>query len=113
MLRNFSIFLGFFSVLILPFFANAQNFRWAKQIGGNDTDAGSAIANDPSGNIYISGSFGSTADFDPGAGVSNLISVEYSDAFVAKYDRSGNLIWARQMGATNQQEAKGLAVYKN
>ena len=113
MLRNFSIFLGFFSVLILPFFANAQNFRWAKQIGGNDTDAGSAIANDPSGNIYIAGTFGSTADFDPGAGVSNLISVEYSDAFVAKYDRSGNLIWVRQMGATNQQEAKGLAVDKN
>jgi hypothetical protein len=44
---------------------NEGNFVWVKQIGGGGIDQGFGIAVDQSGNVYTSGSFYDTADFDP------------------------------------------------
>jgi hypothetical protein len=74
------------------------NFVWAKRIGGVDTDEGLAIALDPSGNVYATGVFRVTADFDPSAGVFNLTSAGDADIFILKLDASGNFLWAKQMG---------------
>jgi hypothetical protein len=76
------------------------NYVWAFQIGSIDHDFGYDIKVDGSGNVYVAGSFGMTVDFDPGPGTHNLISAGLSDAFVAKYDGSGNLIWANAITGT-------------
>ena len=51
-------------------------------------------------NVYYSGGFEDTVDFDPGAGVANLITMqEYNqEIFVSKLDPSGNFVWAKKMG---------------
>jgi hypothetical protein len=77
------------------------NYVWAKSMGGTDTDIGSALGIDASGNSYITGHFAGTADFDPGAGTQDLISAGNEDIFVAKYDASGNYVWAKGIGGTN------------
>jgi hypothetical protein len=48
------------------------NFVWAINMGGTDYEVGRGIALDATGNVYSTGAFGGTADFDPGVGVFNL-----------------------------------------
>jgi hypothetical protein len=66
------------------------NFLWAKSIGGSSNEVGYSIAVDSSGNVYTTGYFAGTADFDPGAGTSNLTSVGGNDVFVLKLSPSGD-----------------------
>ena len=42
--------------------------------GDTDQDLGYSVTVDSSGNVYTTGSFISTIDFDPGAGTANLTS---------------------------------------
>lgn len=76
------------------------NFIWAKKMGGNGpgSDEGFTIDIDGSGNIYVSGLFSGTSDFDPGLGVFNLTSAGSYDIFIVKLDSNGNFIWAKRMG---------------
>ena len=77
------------------------NFIWAKSVGGTFTDIGWSITTDTPGNVYISGYFADTADFDPGAATFNLTSNGSWDIFIQKLDTGGNLLWAKSMGGTS------------
>ncbi len=73
---------------------------WIHSFGNYENDAGLSVAVDSIGNVFITGYFADTIDFDPGVGVSNLISQKwYSGTFICKYDPSGNFLWARQIGS--------------
>ena len=74
---------------------------WTKQIGGNDDDEGNAITVDNDGNVYTTGFFNLTVDFNPGAGVNNLTAGDY-DVFIVKLDASGNYLWAGDAGGSDQ-----------
>jgi len=78
----------------------AQTFQWAKRWGGLEHEAGRQVAVDASGNVYTIGVFQATADFDPGAGVSNLTSAGQEDIFLTKLNSAGNFVWARRYGST-------------
>ena len=86
------------------------NFVWAKAIGGADTDYGYSIALDGSGNVYTTGIFGGTVDFDPGAGIANLTSVGSYDIFISKLNASGNFVWAKAMGGSGGEESYSIAL---
>ena len=89
---------------------SSGNFVWAKRMGGTSDDYGYGIVLDTSGNIYTTGSFSGTADFDPGAGASNLTSEGLTNIFVSKLDSSGNFVWAKSMGGTDYDDGLGIAV---
>ena len=89
---------------------SSGNFVWAKSFGGTSTDNGNAIAIDASGNVYTTGYFYVTADFDPGAGIENLTSTGLQDVFVSKLDSSGNFVWAKRLGGTNTDTGNAVAV---
>jgi hypothetical protein len=73
---------------------------WGFNIGGNKNDEGLDVVTDAAGNVYLSGEFSGTVDFDPGAGVTNLSSTfSGGQMFVAKYSPSGTLIWARHIAS--------------
>ena len=46
-------------------------------------------------NIYITGVYSGTVDFDPGQNVNNLIGNSEYNIYFAKYDADGNYIWAK------------------
>ncbi|HEX6334002.1 MAG TPA: hypothetical protein VFZ78_07230, partial [Flavisolibacter sp.] len=80
---------------ILPFSSGAQTFGWAVSMGAAQQDRSNAVATDAVGNVYTTGLFRGTVDFDPGAGIFSMTSTTYgSDMFVQKLDPSGNLLWA-------------------
>src|SRR6185503_19681786 len=82
-----------------PMCTLVPGFTWARQLGGASFDSGISISVDGSGNVYTTGFFNSTADFDPGAGTFNLTSTGFQDVFVSKVDSSGNFVWARAWGS--------------
>ena len=97
-----STFIASLLVLLLGNQINAQdvNLEWAKHIGGSNKDVAYSIAVDALGNVYTTGYFHETADFDPGPEIFNLTSAGEGDIFVQKLDDSGNLLWVRQIGGT-------------
>lgn len=104
--------------LIFAKYSAAGNLVWAKQLGGPSSDAAVDIAIDDSNNIYLTGTFFGTADYDPGPGFDTLTYTTAGpcsfqtpctpDIFIAKYDTSGNHIWARQAGSINNDNPKNI-----
>ncbi|MBA3681322.1 MAG: T9SS type A sorting domain-containing protein [Bacteroidetes bacterium] len=88
----------------------AGNFVWAKSLGGTATDGSKGIALDASGNVYATGYYAGTPDFDPSASVFNLASNGSNDAFICKLDNSGNFVWAKNLGGPNSDVANGISV---
>jgi hypothetical protein len=94
-------------------FDSAGNFVWAKKIGGGNIDQAYAITLDSFANVYITGDFNGTVDFDPNDGTYNLIPAEGSDIFIAKLDSSGNLAWAKNFGGALPDEVRSIALDRN
>lgn len=74
------------------------NFVWA--INVTNTSAWENITSlnvDASGNVYLTGIFKDTIDFDPGVGTYTLGSTSIRDSYILKLDPLGNFAWARQI----------------
>ena len=85
------------------------NLIWVHYEGPGGSGAcitGLNITGDNTTHLYITGCFCDTI-------YNNLIPEGYDDAFVAKYDTSGNLIWARQAGGSSFEGGKSVAVDNN
>jgi len=88
---------GFTDIFVSKLDASG-NFVWAKRMGGTGWDECYSIVVDSSGNVYTTGYFRGTVDFDPGAGTFNMTSAGGTDIFVSKLDLLGNFVWAIPMG---------------
>ncbi len=88
----------------------AGNFLWAKSLGGNSYDYGNSVAVDNSGNVYLTGVFQNTVDFDPGFGTVNRTSNGVGDIFVLKFDNSGNYVWSKQFGGVLDDRGKMIKI---
>jgi hypothetical protein len=88
----------------------AMTLTYAKQVGGTGDDAATALAADGASNLYLAGTFSQVADFNPGAGESNLSTKGGQDAFLLKLNSAGNLAAVRQFGGTGNDSAAGVAV---
>ncbi|MEZ4804744.1 MAG: T9SS type A sorting domain-containing protein, partial [Bacteroidia bacterium] len=82
----------------------------AISMGGKDHEDLAQMAVDPSGNIYITGLFNDTADFDPGINVYNLESNSRRNAYLAKYTNDGNLVYANAIGNISDATSEGVTV---
>ena len=110
---------GINDIFILKLDANG-NFLLAKQINGkiwsnnaNYRDEGYSITADKSGNIYVTGTFLGTVDFDPGIGIANLTSSGYTDIFNLKLDVNGNFLWVNKMGMSSFDVSQSIVTDDN
>jgi hypothetical protein len=86
-------------------FDAAGDLLWSRQLGGIWHDYGFGAVTDDLGNVYIAGATNSDLG-GPYAG-------GFHDAYVAKYDVDGNLVWIRQDGSFGADEAYGIAIDDN
>ena len=86
------------------------NFELAVTGGSIGADVAQSVVTDSAGNVYTTGSFTGTVDFDPGTGTVNLTSVGLEDIFVTKSDSSGGFLWARRFGGTGADRGLGISV---
>ena len=101
---------GSFDIFVAKYDASGD-LVWAKRAGGTSNDQGRGIAVDGSGNSFVTGSFQDPATFGPGeTNETTLTSAGGSDIFVAKYDASGDLVWAKRAGGTSFESGRGIAV---
>jgi uncharacterized repeat protein (TIGR01451 family) len=90
---------------------SSGNFSWVKHIGQYDIDRATSIALDASNNIYVTGLFGGTVDFDPGTGTTNLYEGSgVSDAFFLKLNSSGNFVWVGALASLTTEEGHDVEV---
>jgi hypothetical protein len=73
---------------------------WVKSGGGSGADGASKVTTDASGNVYIGGYFNSTAVFAATPSSISITSAGLADAFTAKYDVNGNILWAKKAGGS-------------
>jgi len=102
-----------FALLLVTNTSYSQHFNWAMGIGGSGEENCTALKTDTNGNIYCTGSFQGTVDFDPSTGVTNLTSIGSDDIFVSKFDSSGHLIWVKQIGGINSDIGYALSLDSN
>lgn len=100
-------------VLVLSIsFLQAQTitYQWANNAGGNTADQARSIAIDASGNVYTTGVFTGTVDFDPSTSTYNLTSNGDNDIYICKYNSTGGLVWAVNIGGTYADNSNSIAL---
>jgi hypothetical protein len=85
----------------------AGDYHWSKQIDNFSSQfAANGIGVDPSGNIYATGTFTGTVDFDPSVVSQTLNAAGPISSFIVKWTSAGSYVWAKQIaGATSRQIA--------
>lgn len=88
----------------------AGNLMWANQYGSTSVEEGRSLAVDIYDNVFFSGFFSNTVDFDAGTSEFNLTSVGQRDVFIAKLDSNGQLVWAKQIGGSSNDSNRCISV---
>lgn len=80
----------------------------AFRVGDLGSEVVADMVVDPTGSIYLTGTFAGTVDFDPGTGITARTSLGSTDVFLAKYS-AGALVWVAQIGGTGTERVSSLA----
>ncbi|MBV1881275.1 MAG: VCBS repeat-containing protein [Pseudomonadales bacterium] len=80
------------------------NYHWTRSFGGEGNDSSNAVAVGANGEVYVSGGFNKTVNFN--SNINNIdpeftlsvtkTAAAQSDLFIAKFDANGGLVWVRQ-----------------
>lgn len=92
--------------VILASYAPTGDLRWAKTFGDAADQVARDVAVDADGHVVVVGDFAGTIDFGAGA----ITSAGGLDAFVAVFDASGSVLWARRYGDAADQSARAVAI---
>lgn len=78
------------------------NLLWKQQLGSYDHDTAWDVTVDSTGSVYITGD----VSFLEGANKGE------QDAWIAKYDSNGQLLWTEKLASSNRDNSNGIAVDK-
>ncbi len=109
---------GYYDMFVLKLSPDGE-FLWAKTIGAGLVydETGKDIQSDTNNNLYITGDYAKTVDFDPGENVHNMTSSDvtsfggqYPDPYLLKLDSDGNYVWSKSFGGTDYDRSMALAI---
>jgi gliding motility-associated-like protein len=105
--------------LLISLIAKAQDFIWTantnqQAYGYNEIKS---IVTDSKGNIYSTGSFGGTVDFDPSTNSSILTAIptstDFTNSFILKLDKNKNFKWVKQIASIWADGGRSIILDKN
>jgi len=95
-------------MIFLAKYDSLGNLKWAKSFG-NSNSMGNWVTTDAIGNVYLTG------DYNGGVISFGTLTLSYAggeDAFLSKFDSSGNIIWAKNIGNTGNDKGYCLVADK-
>ena len=98
-----------YDIFILKLDANG-NYVWNYELGSNPAEQGRAIQCDASGNVYTSGSYASTLDFNLGAATEIMSATGVADIYLLKLTNDGDFIWSRKIGGISNEYAFSMSI---
>ncbi|MEP7197659.1 MAG: T9SS type A sorting domain-containing protein [Saprospiraceae bacterium] len=81
---------------------------WAKSFGGKQLDQAQKMCLDNSGNIYVTGNFQEEMNLEPLLN-QKLNAQGFKDAFVVKFSKDGDLVWANQLNGKLDEYGKAIS----
>jgi hypothetical protein len=98
--------------------------QWATNIGGASADNGFGITTDINGNVYVTGVFANSSFINSFSTISSgiiltstfgrLITTGVNDAYIAKYNSSGQALWATHIsGAVVTEQGRSITTDTN
>lgn len=89
--------------------SNAQSWVWGRGTGGNLDDDAQCVATDSYGNVYTVGHFNSSSIIFGSTTLTNA-GINKGDVFIAKYNSTGTILWAKRAGGVNIDEAYAVTI---
>ncbi|MBC6478800.1 MAG: hypothetical protein GDA56_14540 [Hormoscilla sp. GM7CHS1pb] len=89
-------------------FSSEGNLVNVFQIGGSGDEVGHGIAIDKDDHVWTTGTFSGSIDIDED-GEDDLISNGYRDGYVAKFDEKGDLLFAKNIGGSDNDNSLDIA----
>ena len=100
-----------FDVFLAKYEPINGNLIWAQKMGSTGQDTGFGLGVDNSNNIYVTGRFEGTVDFNPASGMTfNVMATGQRDVFLAKYQSNGTFLWANGIGGSSEDWGFDLVV---
>jgi len=92
-------------VVLAKYDSNGEH-QWSKRFGNAFNDVAGGLAVDPAGNVTMVGSFDKSMTFGEG---DDHISKGEADIFIARFDTTGKLAWAKTYGGDREDVGWGIA----
>jgi Secretion system C-terminal sorting domain len=91
-------------------FNSLGEFQWSKAMGSTQDEFATEIKVASAGNVFFSGYFQNTVDFNPGTATSNATSLGISDGFVCALDNNGIFLWKKTIGGTGIDKIEDIDI---
>ena len=95
--------------IFLASYDTSHVLLWHQTMGSANSEYVYDLKNDAAQNIYVTGSFSATLDFDPGPATLTL-NASKTDVFLAKYSPAGISLWANRILSADLPQACKLFV---
>src|ERR1043166_5391702 len=114
-LRKYGLWYDDADIFVVKLASNGT-VTWAKCFGGNSIEYANDVCVDPSGNVYVAGSYAGNSTHNNGGEPVSFGSItltantgDYGNMFVAKFNSSGTALWARGAGGVMSDRAVSVA----
>jgi hypothetical protein len=96
-------------VFVAKLSSSGATLLYSTYLGGSQFDFGAGIAVDTAGNAYVTGQTSST-NFPTKNSFQGVLGSGHTNAFVAKLDNSGSLLYSTYLGGSRFDNSTGVAV---
>jgi hypothetical protein len=106
-----------YSECFVASYSDNGDFQWGKVIGGYVSQSPyshvvypTSVVTDADQNVYMTGQWNGTVDFDPDPDTNYLSAIQSTDAFLLSLDPMGNFRWVKALGGLGSQSANSLVI---